>query len=340
MSTFLVHGCYCCPEEITASTGLSRIGNDIQWGGTVSTSNTVTYTGTARTLYTSTRDGTSRTSSQMAFYDTNLDSASNISTGENGDLMNFNRIRLVGSGSISHAGITSSGEQRYGISVQNTALDQTVASAKSFSPNIVISGYRNFAALPAVNVLSGTGSRPEYIAFSSTILGSPTSQPASGTRWLGVGISAGRIVSTASENLADYYYGYSIGFPNNNRKGTLGNYGFISTFHISNTNAGTPNNTSPVSFLENIGDYAFYDQTGWKNYFKGQLGIGQPNPDASAKLDLVSTTQGFLPPRMTATQASAIASPAEALLIYVTDTNGTFLVKGLYLYNGVTWQLL
>ena len=62
--------------------------------------------------------------------------------------------------------------------------------------------------------------------------------------------------------------------------------------------------------------------------------------DASAKLDVVSTTQGFLPPRMTATQGSAISSPAEGLLIYVTNTNGTFTSKGWWGWSGAAWEKL
>jgi hypothetical protein len=41
---------------------------------------------------------------------------------------------------------------------------------------------------------------------------------------------------------------------------------------------------------------------------------------ASAQLEMVSTTQGFLPPRMTTTQRNAIASPAAGLMIYNTTT--------------------
>lgn len=61
---------------------------------------------------------------------------------------------------------------------------------------------------------------------------------------------------------------------------------------------------------------------------------------ASAVLEATSTTKGFLPPRMTATQGSAISSPAEGLLIYVTDTNGTFTSKGWWGYNGAAWEKL
>lgn len=53
----------------------------------------------------------------------------------------------------------------------------------------------------------------------------------------------------------------------------------------------------------------------------GQVGIGQASPDASAKFELVSTTQGLLLPRMTTAQRDAIGSPAAGLLIYNTTTN-------------------
>jgi hypothetical protein len=68
--------------------------------------------------------------------------------------------------------------------------------------------------------------------------------------------------------------------------------------------------------------------------------VGTTTAVASAALDVSSTTKGFLPPRMTAVQASAIASPAEGLMVYVTNTNGTFLTKGWYGYNGATWEKL
>ena len=61
---------------------------------------------------------------------------------------------------------------------------------------------------------------------------------------------------------------------------------------------------------------------------------------ASAALEVTSTTQGFLPPRMTATQGSAITSPAEGLIIYVTNTNATFTAKGWWGWDGTAWLKL
>jgi hypothetical protein len=72
----------------------------------------------------------------------------------------------------------------------------------------------------------------------------------------------------------------------------------------------------------------------------GNLLLGTTTDVGSSILTLSSTSKGFLPPRMTATQASAISTPAEGLLLYVTDTNGTFLAKGWWGWSGAAWQKL
>lgn len=50
------------------------------------------------------------------------------------------------------------------------------------------------------------------------------------------------------------------------------------------------------------------------------VGIGTTTPNASSILELQSTSQGFLVPRMTAVQRLAIATPADGLLVYDTDS--------------------
>ena len=67
-----------------------------------------------------------------------------------------------------------------------------------------------------------------------------------------------------------------------------------------------------------------------------QVGIGTITPNSSAELDVTSTTKGFLPPRMTQTQRDAIASPAEALIVYCTDCSPA----GFYYYDGTAWTAL
>lgn len=63
-----------------------------------------------------------------------------------------------------------------------------------------------------------------------------------------------------------------------------------------------------------------------------RVGIGTLAPNASSKLEVSSTTSGFLPPRMTTTQRNAISSPAEGLIVY------DLTLHKLYVYDGTTWQ--
>jgi hypothetical protein len=57
--------------------------------------------------------------------------------------------------------------------------------------------------------------------------------------------------------------------------------------------------------------------------------------DASAILDVQSTSKGLLVPRMTAAEKALIASPATGLTIYQTDGS-----TGFYTYNGTGWIAL
>jgi len=62
------------------------------------------------------------------------------------------------------------------------------------------------------------------------------------------------------------------------------------------------------------------------------IGNGSNSLDGTAKLQIDSTTQGFLPPRMTGEQIDAIESPASGLIIYNTTTNKAVC------YNGTSWN--
>ena len=66
-----------------------------------------------------------------------------------------------------------------------------------------------------------------------------------------------------------------------------------------------------------------------------QVGIGTLTPANSSQLDITSTARGLLIPRMTEVQRTAIASPAEGLLVYQTD-----LSSGFYVFKGGIWKIL
>lgn len=76
---------------------------------------------------------------------------------------------------------------------------------------------------------------------------------------------------------------------------------------------------------------------GWSTGLQAQgVAINEADaaPDASAILDVSSTTKGLLLPRMTSSERTAVSSPAKGLLVYDTNHNA------LFHYNGQGWQQL
>jgi len=67
-------------------------------------------------------------------------------------------------------------------------------------------------------------------------------------------------------------------------------------------------------------------------FTNGTIGINSNTSIASAQFQIQSTTKGFLPPRMTNAQRTAISSPAVGLIVYCTDAT-----EGLYQYINNAW---
>ena len=61
------------------------------------------------------------------------------------------------------------------------------------------------------------------------------------------------------------------------------------------------------------------------------IGVGNPNPDSSAILDISSITKGVLLTRLTTAQRNLIQGPATGLLVYDTDKHA------LYMFDGYQW---
>lgn len=77
-----------------------------------------------------------------------------------------------------------------------------------------------------------------------------------------------------------------------------------------------------------------------------QTGIGTTSPNPSAKLEVFSNNQGFLPPRIALTAINAagpVTSPATGLLVFNTETAGIApnnVTPGYYYWNGSLWVRL
>lgn len=76
----------------------------------------------------------------------------------------------------------------------------------------------------------------------------------------------------------------------------------------------------------------FFTLFQFKTY--SQVGIGTTDPHSSSILEMKSTTQGLLTPRMTTLQRNTIASPAEGLMVFDTEEDA------FYFHDGTSWLAL
>lgn len=113
------------------------------------------------------------------------------------------------------------------------------------------------------------------------------------------------------------------------------NVGGITT--VSNSTAST-STTSGAFVVAGGAGIAGNVNVGGNETISGSLGIGTSSVNSSAALEVNSTTQGILFPRVTLAQRDLIASPAKGLVVMCTDCGQTGGELGeLQVFNGSRW---
>jgi len=97
----------------------------------------------------------------------------------------------------------------------------------------------------------------------------------------------------------------------------------------------------PAGFLPDgtaAGNTPYWDGSTWVtgsgnlHNAGGSVGVGTATPDPSAKLEVSSTSQGLLPPRLSTAQMLAIAGPVPGLIVFNTE------LQSLFCYAVGRWQ--
>ena len=135
----------------------------------------------------------------------------------------------------------------------------------------------------------------------------------------------------ASFTLSNYYHFFA-------EQQTIGAGSTVSNqtgFHVSSTLIGAATNNYGFrgEIPSGTNRWNIYMGGTAQNYLAGALSIGVTTANASALLQVDSTTQGVLFPRMTTTQKNAISSPATGLVVFDT-TLGKLCVFS------TTWQTI
>lgn len=210
----------------------------------------------------------------------------------------------------SSLGALTSGQNNIAIGRQalTSTLDgQGNTAIGDFALNTMLQAYNNTA-------IGQNALYYNVLGYNNTAIGNSAFINVKGGNNTGVGTNVGYNLTTGTANtIMGYYTGLGI---------TTGGKNTIIGANVSGL-ATSLSNT--IILADGDGVVRFYCNSA------GSIGIGTTTPNASAKVDIASTTQGVLLPRMTTTQKNAISSPAEGLEVY----DLTLHQKSYY--NGTTW---
>jgi hypothetical protein len=178
------------------------------------------------------------------------------------------------------------------------ALSMSLATAGSSNTAIGSFSLRNTTG--GGNTANGALSlQASTSGFNNTAIGSFSGQNVTtGSQNIYVGASAGTGHTTGFQNI---YIGYN----------TVASTGAAANeIVIGNSVNGLGTNTTVIG-----------NNLTATTILRGQVGIGTLSPSNSTALQVDSTIQGFLPPRMTSAQKNAISTPALGLIVFDTTLN-------------------
>jgi trimeric autotransporter adhesin len=234
---------------------------------------------------------------------------------------------------------TSRGNTAFGINslrVNTTGSGNTATGAGSLNQNTT--GTQN-TSIGSVALTNNTTGNANTATGAGTLLLNTT----------GFGNTANGINSLLNNTIGNQNTGYgggAVNFTTTGNDNTGLGYGSLTnnTTGSQNTAVGSGANVA-VSNLSNataIGAKSRADCNnclilGSVNGINGatsdvKVGIGTPNPNSSAALEVNSTNKGLLIPRMTQSERDAIGTPSTGLILYQTNN-----APGFYYYNGSAW---
>lgn len=236
------------------------------------------------------------------------------------------------------------------------------ASALVGGINFTTNSFTNGSSGTILRINTGAAYGNTYGVISVHADGGTTSAPLSlntvgGNVLIGTGTDSGfklDVNGTARVSSDLYANGSAIGFGAVRVKETSGGYGLVvhpnastSTYTQYNASAITFWNGSVAATISQISGSLYNDVNSANAIYNrfsnahvftitsGGAVVGASSLNASAVLEATSTTKGFLPPRQTEAQRTAITSPAVGLVVYQTD--GT---EGLYENTSTGWRIV
>lgn len=245
-----------------------------------------------------------------------------IGTTDNVNLV-FRRNNVI-SGRIdstnANQGTTSFGFRTTATGVSNTSFGYKALQNSTGSSNTAIGNRAGFNVTTGFdNSFFGDGAgRSMSTGLQNTAIGTAALVNNNGNANTAIG-GYSLLSSSGSNNIGIGYYAGNYLTSGNNQI-------FINS--LDRTNLSGDQNNSPFYAQQNS------TVTSQIVTLNGRVGINTISPSSSAGLEVSSTTQGFLQPRLTTTQMNAISTPATGLSVFNTTDSVP------YTYRGTTggWQ--
>lgn len=168
-----------------------------------------------------------------------------------------------------------------------------------------------------------------HLANTHTVLYSEAGT--NGRNSMGMGQAIRTDSHFAVRNASSRSYGLTVEDSSGNVNAQFGSISLLS--HVASQDYHLFQGGSIVKFEQySNGSNIMAFRSNGTSFMSGYFKIGGTTRDSSSALDIESTTQGFLPPRMTTTQKNAISTPATGLVVYDSTLNK------LCVYTGASWE--
>ena len=245
------------------------------------------------------------------------------------------RMRIDSSGNVG-IGVTPSAWNSRGKAIQ---LGNGSINTSLFSLNSGLNGLANntYVAASTDNYIA-TGEASRYYQYAGTHVWDTATSGTAGnaitfTERMRIDSSGNVGIGNTGSGIYKLYVTGSIGATGSLTIGTGGTV--VAGSIYSDANWGMLFQAKQASPSQ--ADFAWLNSAGTERMridSSGNVGIGTTSPNASAILDVQSTTKGVRMPNMTTTQKNAISSPAAGLIVF-----DTTLAK-LCVYSGSAWQTI